>query len=102
LQSALGNRDASLHQRPHLLGLGDRRDDPTSDLGRANLVNLRLAFSQHQRRGKIAEQSPLMGGAAAEHTTFATMAHDENPSTDENCYETGWNATIKKTSNSTN
>jgi hypothetical protein len=28
-----------------------------------------------------------MGGAAAEHTAFATMAHDGSPSTDENCNE---------------
>jgi len=44
-----------------------------------------------------------MGGAAAEHTAFATMAHDGSPSTDENCNEkTGWKATSEKTKHSTN
>jgi hypothetical protein len=77
--SAAGNRDAFLDERPHFLRLGEGRDDPSLHLGSPDLTWVYVLLGEHERRGQIPQKRPLVRWTAAENTAFSTMTHDIVP-----------------------
>src|SRR5690606_29016212 len=65
---------APLHQRPHFLGLGQRGDDASLDLGRVLVIG-RVPLREDQGACQVAQQGALMVGIPAELAAAFSMSH---------------------------